>query len=285
MATERDLEQLDDYLSNRMTAGEKAGFEQKLQADSELANELNVQQELIKGIQQARVAELKAMLNNVPVPAIPHATPTSVLLKFAAGTVIVGAVATGIYFLIGDNTQKTETRVENTTEVKDDVPVTTSEEKSDNSEAVKSEEKSKEQEVKPVEKKEKAENKTTTAPKIDVYDPTEESEGTEDQMNEAETRPALNGKAKASVGVTIDNNNASYTFHYQYKEGKLFLYGPFEANLYEILEFFSDNQRTVFLRYKSDYYLLKEIDQKIRPLTKITDPALINKLDESRSQK
>jgi hypothetical protein len=289
MATERDLEQLDDYLSNKMNAGEKTVFEQKLHADSELANELTIQQELIKGIQQARVAELKAMLNNVPVPVVPHAGPTAVLLKFAAGTIIIGAIATGVYFLISDKGDSKTPVVSTPSEVKDDVPVTTSEEQStEGRSGVKSDQSS----ADPSNKEQSTNDKTpkqapqsAAEPKIDVYDPTEDSDATEEAIDQAEAQPGLSGKAEPSVAVTIDKANSTFSFHYQYKEGKLFLYGPFEKDLYEILEFFSNNQRTVFLHYKSDYYLLKEVDQKIRPLNKITDPALIDKLDESRNPK
>jgi hypothetical protein len=283
MATETDLEQLDNYLSNKLTAEEKALFEQRLSADPELANEFSVQQQLIQGIQKARVSELKAMLNNVPVTAIPHGG-ASMVAKFAIATVFVGTVATGIYFLTRDNA-KNETTPPAETSVNSETispegngSTTTADSQSqvtkDNESGVKTTE--------PQSKQQKnAQTGEKTQPVIDVYDPTEDSEGIENHVNQAEAQPNASGKAEPSISVAIDNTNKDYNFHYQYKDGKLFLYGPFEKNLYEIMEFFSDNKRTIFLHYKSDYYLLKEIDQKIKPLTKITDPVLLQKLEES----
>ena len=83
--------------------------------------------------------------------------------------------------------------------------------------------------------------------------------------------------------VETDTENRRYTFHYQFKDGKVFLYGPFQKNLYEIMEFFSDDKRTVFLFYKDNFYKLEERNNGVRPLTTISDPALIKKLKEYRN--
>jgi hypothetical protein len=291
MATERDFELLDDYLSNKLSPEEKALFEQKLNADSELSNEMNVQQELIKGIQNARIAELKAMLNNVPVTPLPNPGTTSVLVKLAVGTAVVGVIATGIWYF--NNKEKAAPAVSTI-----ETPVVTKDsnvvgEKTEVTPTVTPDAENKE-----IETKQKAESGITkqektikgsdvqsSTPDINVYDPTtEDSEGTKDHVNQAESEPSELGKAEPSMAVSVDRTSKDYSFHYQYKEGKLFLYGPFETNLYEIMEFFNNNKRTVFLRHKANYYLLKEVDDKIRPLAPITDPALINKLEESRKQ-
>jgi len=82
--------------------------------------------------------------------------------------------------------------------------------------------------------------------------------------------------------VKTDANNKKYNFHYQFKNGELYLYGPFDKKLIEIMEFFSDNKHTVFLFHENKYYLLNEASDKVKPLTAITDPALIRKLKEHR---
>jgi hypothetical protein len=73
-----------------------------------------------------------------------------------------------------------------------------------------------------------------------------------------------------------------YNFHYQFKDDKLYLYGSFEKNLYEIMEFFSGNKRTMFLFYKDNYYLLNEEDQTVKALAPIKDQALLEKLRDYR---
>ena len=96
MASERDFELLDDFLSNRLNESDRTAFEHKIESDPELKQELKVQRDLMNGIRKARVAELKSMLNNVPVP--PISNPTSLLIKAGSWTVITGLVITGVYF-------------------------------------------------------------------------------------------------------------------------------------------------------------------------------------------
>ena len=60
------------------------------------------------------------------------------------------------------------------------------------------------------------------------------------------------------------------------------LYGPFEQNLYEIMEFIGEEKRTVFLYYQDNFYLLKDDTEKLKPLGVIHDQALIRKLKEYR---
>ncbi|MEO5977632.1 MAG: hypothetical protein ABIS36_18055, partial [Chryseolinea sp.] len=61
------------------------------------------------------------------------------------------------------------------------------------------------------------------------------------------------------------------------------LYGVFEKNLYEIMEFFSNNKRTMFLYYKDNYYLLNEDDNNVKRLTPIKDETLLKKLQDYRA--
>jgi hypothetical protein len=105
MAVERDLELLDDYLANRMDAKSRAAFEQKINADQELKGELEIQQQMISGIKNARVAELKQMLNNVPVPA-GQTAGTAAGTKITLWVAVAGIIATGVYFYVKEDTQE-----------------------------------------------------------------------------------------------------------------------------------------------------------------------------------
>src|SRR5688572_2182382 len=114
MAVERDFELLDDYLAGRLTDKERLAFEDKLGTDPELKNEYELQQQLVNGVKKARVTELKAMLNNVPVPAV-HGGETTLATKVALWTVVVGLVATSVYLYLD---QGKEEAVKPETEVK-----------------------------------------------------------------------------------------------------------------------------------------------------------------------
>jgi hypothetical protein len=99
MAAERDFELLDDYLGNRMDEQSRAAFEQKINADQELKAEFDLQQQTISSIKKARVAELKGMLNNIPVPA-GQTTGVAVGAKVTLWVAVAGLLATGIYLYI-----------------------------------------------------------------------------------------------------------------------------------------------------------------------------------------
>jgi hypothetical protein len=285
MAAERDLEMLDDYLANRLGEQERSAFEQKLNSDPELKGEYNLQQEFINGIKKARVAELKTMMNQIPVPSA-TTSATAVGAKAAMWVVVAGIIATGLYLYLKEDTntalpsasKTTEESIENTpaeqpeNTIKDESPEVSTAPSSS--------------EQKPVEapkavKKGTTEGNISDKPKIDVFDPTEDTD--EESVSADIRNNELIEKQSSSLEVQIDSQNKKYNFHYQFKGGKLMLYGPFEKNLYEIMEFFGDDKRTIFMYYNDAYYLLKENSNKLKPLNPIQDPALVKKLKEYRN--
>jgi hypothetical protein len=277
MATERDLELLDDYLANRMAGEDKSAFENQLKADPGLQSELAMQQRLVKAIKDARVAELKNMLSNTPIPPVNYGS--SAVVKFAAGTVVAGLIATGV-FLYMDKTDSTAAREE---EVKLTERETSKEAATENdfkSEASTSNAES--PDVATTSKAPATHKTSSTAeikqPAIDVYDPSADAQDDIEEPADERKSPARNGAP--SIKVQIEKGNVNYGFNYQFKEGRLMLFGPFEKDLYEILEFFSAEKRTVFLYYKNNYYLLKDDNEEMQQLVPITDRALIAKLRE-----
>lgn len=292
MAVERDFELLDDYLSNRMSGEEKSAFEQKLASDSELKQEVKFQQELVEGLRKARVTELKSVLNNVPIAPVAGGE-TSLLVKAGAWVAITGLVATGLYFYFSDDQSTAESKtivaeepaaVEQPEPEASNVEPKTSEPLEPTEEpGVKEELKAEKPTVKkPVEKPEPAESRK---PGVAVYDPSQEEV---DPIVEKYEREQLEIISKAfvtsSIEVETDNTNKKYAFHYVFKDGKLVLYGGFEKHLYEILEFISDDKRTVVLFYKANYYLLDIHKSTPTLLTPIRDKALLKKLQEYRGK-
>jgi hypothetical protein len=287
MAAERDLEMLDDYLANRLDEQGRSAFEQKLNSDPQLKNEYILQQQFINGIKKARVAELKAMMNEIPVPT-GTSTATAVGAKAALWVVVAGIVATGLYLYLKDNSDTATPRDTVITEDSvNDSPATIKQPEvfpKDESPEVSQEPSSTEQKPADAPKAVKGndeEGAISNEPKIDVFDPTQEAD--EESVSEGIRNNVLMEKQSSSLEVEIDSQNKKYNFHYQFKDGRLMLFGPFEKNLYEIMEFFNDEKRTIFLYYNEDYYLLKEDSNKLRPLNSIQDPALVKKLKEYRN--
>jgi hypothetical protein len=286
MAAERDFELLDDYLGNRMDEKSRAAFEQQINADQELKAEYQLQQQTIAGIKKARVAELKGLLNNIPVPA-GQTTGVAAGTKVALWVAVAGLIATGIYLYIDEPTETISTP---STEITKDSEKTDSVTPEDDSQAqpldkphedspvVSSQKSSAEQKpVAPAKPGSKA-----ISPKIDVYDPSKELEENVNNVNEALDHSQES--VTPSIAVEIDSENKKYNYHYQFKDGKLFLYGPFEKDLYEIMEFFNEEKRTLFLYHNEKYYLLKDNSTSLKPLNAIQDAELLNKLKEYRNK-
>jgi hypothetical protein len=288
MATEKDLGLLDDYLSNRMMGQEKIDFEKRLESDPSLQHELGLQKEFIEGIKKARVAELKAMLNEIAVPAPSN---SSLMIKAALTAVVVAVVGTGLWFLVNEDAVEVSPAV--TTEETLSVQPPLQEEPAtiENTEEAAPQEEDvelKQPETKNTEKNEtetdtKSKGTTLKQPTVAPYDPTKELEdsGERPEVVEENNTPSISA---SSIAVVTDNSDKKLDFHYQFKEGKLFLLGSFEKDLYEILEFFSNNKRTIFLYYNTNYYLLDEAQSQPTPLKAITDPTLLQRLKDSRGK-
>jgi hypothetical protein len=290
---ERDLELLDDYLANRLDPKDRSAFEEKLNTDPALKSEFILQQQFIAGIKQARVAELKTMMNNVPVPPVHGAS--AVAGKVALWTLIFGLIGSGLYLYLNDTqepvketsatTVKEGPAEEPAQQPEKDTSQQQPEERTHDDGAVVAEEPAS-LEQKPSQSpkppKRKARQQAVKEPAIEVFDPTKENAtepatpGVEGNIGNVNPNP--------SIEVSVDADNKKFKFHYQFKDGKLLLYGPFQEGLYEIMEFFSDDQkRTIFLYYKDSFYLLQDDRGKLRTLNAIEDPALIKKLREYRN--
>jgi cytoskeletal protein RodZ len=284
MASEKDLELLDQYLGSRLNAQDKAAFEKQLETDADLKNEFTFQQKVVDGVRKARVSELKKLLNDIPVSSIPS-EGTSLLSKvglFVLGTALVG---TALYFYLNQE-DKSITQPSGTETVTAREPAIT--------EAVTGEEPPKEElvESKPEEPQktkstktpakapvvEKSKEEPVAPSPLDVFDPTEESAKTDGVESDGNS-----GKESKTPSILVETvTDKKYTFHYQFKDNKLYLYGAFEKNLYEIMEFFSDNKMTMFLFYKDNYFLLNEEDERVRALAPIKDTTLLQKLKDYR---
>ena len=182
MATEKDLELLDDYLSNRMKGQDRLDFEKRLEADASLQSELGLQKEFVEGIKRARVAELKAMLNEIAVPAPSN---SSLMIKGALTAVVVAVVGTGLYFLI--NKDEAPIQTELTTEepsIVQQAPVESTDVQKDeivahpNTETKSSEElKENKVDAQPkTEKRSETKSSPVNQPSVEPYDPTKELE-------------------------------------------------------------------------------------------------------------
>lgn len=272
------IELIEDYLTNRLDDGARKAFEQQMQGNLQLQAEVKMQQGIIEGVKSVRAAELKAMLNNVPIGG---ATSGALTGKIAIATISTVIIGTALYFSLRTDPAEQplaeqpamEESINQNTEPEQPEPV-----------AEQVEEAAKEEPKVPVKAPATKSNITKPAsPKIDVMDMTADME----DNKEVAAIPKLSDKpqiAASSLEVETDTANKNYSFHYQFIEGKLLLYGPFDASLYEIIEI-NGGSHHVFLYYKNSYYHLDELEQQITPLIMIRDFELLAKLEKFRNKK
>ena len=283
-----NFELIDDYLTNRLTGEGKIAFEKQVEADPSLKADLQLQKVILESVKKARAAELKTMLQYVPVGGSTGIAQFSVM-KMAAGIIGAGLLLAALNYYFsntGDNGPNMSTSMEDSIKK---VNPNDFEPLEEPLERTPKEEKKVEQqtksETKPSVKPTESPVKDAThaiKPKMDLVDPTK-------GMVEGDSRPLVSqqtAKTPMSIShikVDVLPDDKKYSFHYEFSGGKLLLYGAFDKSLYEILEI-NGEAKSVFMFYQGQYYLLDEKQTKAAPLQPITDPELISKLKEYRGR-
>jgi hypothetical protein len=271
---------IDDYLTNRLQGSERSEFEASMNADPALKSEVEQQRLVIQTIQKAGATELKAMLNKVPVGGAVSLWGDWSVVRMAATIGVAGLLGTALYFYMKDSGNIIPAGP-NAADVKIDSLIP---KKEDTEEAVKvEEEEKKEEEKKPIvnaPKVSKSKKKAAVTPKVEVNDPSAELLSEEEKEAVEASRPAI---SMATIEVQ-SKTSPTYSFHYQFSDKKLFLYGPFDGYLYEIIEVHGDNH-ALFLYFKDNFYHLDESRLEVTELTPIRDRALTQKLKEFRTKK
>jgi hypothetical protein len=281
-----NFELIDDYLTNRLGDAEKVAFEKQLASDPSLKADAELQKQILEGVKKARAAELKFMLQKVPVGG--STSFNFPMLRMAAGVVGAGLLiaALSFYFKNGKEVPNMSTSIEdsiNKADPKDfeplEEPTVAPIQPSENKEKKATETIDKKQDPS---KKETARSTEQTKPKIEAIDPSNEViDNTEKSTVAKET--SKSAITASHIAVDVDSANKKYSFHYQFSKGKLMLYGLFDKALYEILEINGENH-SVFMFYKDNYYLLNEKQYVVTLLEPIKDKALIAKLSEYKGR-
>lgn len=277
MAVEKDFELLDDYLSNRLSPADREAFENKLEADLDLKQEFEFQQSLVEGVRSKRIAELKTMLNNIPASAIPT-DQTALFTKIIGSVIVVGLVATGMYFYMSTESLEEVTEPENLEIVTESGTAgkqgTIESPRVSSTDGVAST-------TEPNETEANTATKSATQPKSTPI--TKEMEA--ELKKERDLIKVVSSTfVTSSTEVITESGSENINFHYAFKNKKLVLYGSFETNQYQILEFITADQHVFFLSYKKNYYLLDEKKDSPTPLVHINDPQLQKRLQEFRNK-
>jgi hypothetical protein len=272
-----NIELIDDYLTNKLSDSQRELFEQQMASDPSLKSDVEFQRQIIESVKSARAAELKSMLNNIPVSPFKGFTT----LKIAAG-VVTGALFVSAIYWFGNSDQEKPVIAEPIDSIsvvtEDPSPAAEDEAKTTNTPA---------KEEKPAVADTKATEitkKDVIKPALDVVDPSSELvESTSSPVSQGVAIPSSPAIEIKSVEVDVDSTHKKYKFHYQFAEGKVLLYGSFDRSLYEIIELNGGNH-SVYLYYQTKYYFLNEKATSITSLEPVTDKSTLIKLETYRKK-
>lgn len=297
------LDNLDNYLSGKMSSEEAAQFAASAEQDPVMKSELQMQEDTVSSIKNLRRMELKARLAQIPVSA-----GLSVFQKFGiAASTIVGAtlIGLGVYYFSGPEdltADKTEIQTPNSTS-----PILSNEDKSQT----------------PALNIANDQLEETTSPFAEMGDLNENetlviSNDVEETINETR-QPVISNEVIKKEEFTVDaaglnpaaiedeaefksssdetpsglnTANASgktsdmkpdieyakNKYHYEYDGENLSLHGEFEkTSPYSLIELNYDN--TLYLHYDNTYYRI-EVTNKKEKLNDfiVTDKFVINEL-------
>jgi len=279
---------IDDYLTSRLAEQDRISFEKQVESDPSLKADLAMQKAILESVKKARAAELKAMLQKVPLPGGSPASMGLPIMKMASGVVAAGLLIAALSYYFTDRHKESPTTSSSLQDASKKVDPSEFEPLEEPVAPIDPTENKEEKKAQAVEKeigKEPGEKTPAPAqqPKIDVLDPTKDMIAEENSSTPVKAESGKTGVSSSRIAVNILSGNKKFPFHYQFVKGELLLYGPFDKSLYEILEINGDNH-AVFLFYKDHYFLLDEKETKVTLLAPIKDAALVGELNEYRGR-
>lgn len=267
-------EKIDAYFTNKLSPEEREQFEKEIQANPDARKEFELQSDISQALKEIRVAELKASLDSVPIST---GLLDSTLSKLVAAVVIITGVSIVGYLTWPQNEQSTSTPTQ--TEERSEA-VIDSAESTKESEAV-------EEEVSEADPVQPQRNSTpSSTPDPVTPDVIEEFSDEETQENvEVPVNDVLESTPKAYTGLGIEIlKSPQYNFHYRFENNKLYLYGDFGDELYDILEIKSENNSSLFFAYKDKFYGLDRSKEQVTALEEIVNQEIIQQLISIRNQ-
>lgn len=283
---------IDSYLTGNLSPAEAATLEKGMSENPLLKNEVSLQKSIVEAVYESRKAELKARLNNIEV----HKGQSRAWMKYAAALTLFVLVGGGSYYLTGDQ-EKEPVVVTNLQEIEKGASAISSnsyshakeeeqvpESISNDNKIGRSQESLRDDIQSHVKAKETHASKSNeTVPHLpDMHTP---EASLHEPLNKEMVMPE-HGMGKSSspthssvAGVEVIKNK-KHKFHYRYFDNKLFLYGDFEAQTYEILELNNSEGQELYLKFENKYYDLEPNKTEISKLELVKNSKTLKQLEE-----
>jgi len=306
-------ENIEAYITNKMSAGEKAFFENELSKDPLLNNEIDLQKDIVESIKAHRKAQLKSRLNNIQIETATNYAG----LKVAASILLAGLISFGGYNYLKSD-KDNQNAIVNSNSASENTTAANASDKTNaisNNEAIAIESNpsvtnnTSSNDIKGTVIAKNQSGNTTTYTRTtrtvvstqttvesnnlpifntpEVKDRYEDSDGikTENNINMPKGDVGnSNGEGSLDnlkVQVMKDKN---HNLFYQYYNNKLFLYGDFDSKPYELLELNTIKDKQLYLFFEDKYYGLKQNQIDITSLPLIKDKETLSNLELIRNK-
>ncbi len=281
-------QRIESYLAGEMNPEEMSAFESQMEVNPALREEFHFQSEVISGIGEFRKAQLIARLDGLNVSTawwsvIQHA---NVLQYVGTAVAIIGIGGVAYWFATKSDEAPAPTGNEITIDAPvhdpeifelpafdselENVPVVANEGPAEVTVA--------EDKVQP--KAEKSFNPVVNVPNAGNVEADQDFKPQQAPKPE-EVQAAKTTKNALEVEV-IETKTAK--IKYRYYAGKLFLYGKFQDEPYQILEINSGAGRRIYLYHMNTFYEIVQNDKPVN-LTEVTNEKLIHELRILRNSK
>lgn len=282
---------IDAYFDGTIKPTERIMLENKIQTDPLLKAEFDLQQNIVNGLGAARKAELKQRLSAIDVSA-PVGIASTAAVKWITGSLIAVSLIGGLLYWNINNyssiipldlkyqdavTWKTVDNLDIPesksieTQISKEQPSPLEPKKSDADLTVVVEN----TEIKTADAKESAKVKPQSLLSFedDALFQQQQSEGLE-RLNTL----AILKETTTDTEIEIFAPVIEEKYHYRYFNNKLYLYGNFDQEPYEIVELNNKGDRQLFLSYKNNIYVIEQNVTETAQLKKLNDKMLTKEL-------
>lgn len=284
-------QQIESYLAGEMNPEEISAFESLIEVNPELRHELQFQTEVIKGIGEVRRAQLLARLDAIEVSAGWWSViQNSSIIQYVGSAIVVAGFGGAAYWFLNNEPKQVSQ------DPSDGIIVSAPEYQSESwdfpeierIEALAEETSEQQVEESALEESEtksvKEETKKTFNPVVAVPS-AGDIEAEKDFVPQGAPTPEDVDKSRVNktLEVEVVDTNTS-RIKYRYYAGKLYLYGKFQEEPYQILEINSTAGRRIYLYHMNAFYTITPTD-KPTGLMEVTDQKLIQELSILRNSK
>ncbi|BDD09615.1 hypothetical protein FUAX_20470 [Fulvitalea axinellae] len=272
-------ELIDNYILNRLSGPDKLLVDARMSIDSEFREQVEFQQSVINEIQNAKKAELKAMLASTYVPPVPQGlTVLNKALNVLSCVTIVAGIALNptapqipqeekpLNIELAELTASTlEVETASSPVAKPSIPI-----------------------AKPVEIAMKEKTPEIVMPNSIVrpdrasekVDDTIEISQAESSIRSEEASEKLNSRSGSGVSFNVQTI-MSFKKKYRFENGNLILFGDFGRSPYEIIEYRKLGESHFLLYHDKAYYELNTDKREPTPLIPMKEE-LIREISEIR---